>query len=90
MTVKILTDSVADIPRQLVKELDIEVIPLLIRWGEDTYRDGVDLTAEQFYQRLKHSKVPPATHRAATPTPAMMPNPPTRGVGAVCSERSLG
>lgn len=61
MTVKILTDSVADIPRQLVKELDIKVIPLVIRWGEDTYRDGIDLTAEQFYQRLKHSKVPPAT-----------------------------
>ena len=61
MTVKILTDSVADLPQPLVRELDIKVVPLLIRWGEDTYRDGVDLTAEQFYERLKHSKVPPAT-----------------------------
>jgi DegV family protein with EDD domain len=61
MTVKILTDSVADLPQPLVRELDIKVVPILIRWGEDTFRDGVDLTAEQFYQRLKHSKVPPAT-----------------------------
>jgi DegV family protein with EDD domain len=61
MTVKIVTDSVADLPSQVVKELDITVIPILIRWGEELYRDGIDLTSEQFYERLKRSKIPPTT-----------------------------
>jgi DegV family protein with EDD domain len=61
MTVKIVTDSVADLPSQVVKELDITVVPILIRWGEELYRDGIDLTAEQFYERLKRSKIPPST-----------------------------
>lgn len=61
MTVKILTDSVADLPSQVVKELDITIIPILIRWGEELYRDGIDLTSEQFYERLKRSKIPPTT-----------------------------
>ena len=61
MTVKIVTDSVADLPSQVVKELDITIIPILIRWGEELYRDGIDLTSEQFYERLKRSKIPPTT-----------------------------
>ena len=61
MTVKIVTDSVADLPSQVVKGLGITVIPIIIRWGEELYRDGIDLTAEQFYERLKRSKIPPVT-----------------------------
>ena len=61
MTVKIVTDSAADLPSEVVKELGITVIPILVRWGEKIYRDGIDLTAEQFYERLKHDKIPPTT-----------------------------
>ena len=61
MTVKIVTDSVADLPSQVVKELDITVVPILVRWGEELYRDGIDLTAAQFYERLKRSRIPPST-----------------------------
>ena len=61
MTVKIVTDSVADLPSQVVKELDITVVPILVRWGEELYRDGIDLTAAQFYERLKCSRIPPST-----------------------------
>jgi DegV family protein with EDD domain len=61
MTVKIVTDSVADLPSQVVKELGITVISILVRWGEELYRDGIDLTAEQFYERLKRSRIPPST-----------------------------
>ncbi len=67
MTVKIVTDSVADLPSQMVKELGITVIPLIIRFGEEVYRDGVDLTADQFYDKLKQSKVFPYT---SVPSPA--------------------
>jgi len=61
MTVKIVTDSVADLPSQVVKELGITVIPIVIRWGEQLFRDGIDLTPQQFYERLKSSKIPPST-----------------------------
>ncbi len=61
MTVKIVTDSVADLPSHVVKGLGITVIPIVIRWGEQLYRDGIDLTPQQFYERLKSSKIPPST-----------------------------
>jgi DegV family protein with EDD domain len=61
MTVKIVTDSVADIPPAIIKELDISIIPVLVRFGEETYRDGIDITNDQFYERLVHNKVVPTT-----------------------------
>ena len=61
MTVKIITDSSASIPPSVVKELGITIIPSLIRFGEEVYRDGVDITTEQFYERLTKDKVHPAT-----------------------------
>ena len=61
MTVKIVTDSVADLPPQVVNELGITVVPLNVRFGTEVYRDGVDLTAEQFYDRLVHSQTMPVT-----------------------------
>ena len=67
MTVKIVTDSVSDLPTEVVKELGITVIPLNVRFGEEVYRDGIDLTAEQFYERLRDSKILPVT---SVPSPA--------------------
>jgi DegV family protein with EDD domain len=61
MPVRVVTDSVADIPPDIVKELDITVIPVLLRFGEETYRDGIDMTTDQFYERLATSKVMPTT-----------------------------
>ena len=61
MPVKVVTDSVADLPSQVVEELGITVIPLNVRFGEKVYRDGIDLTTERFYQELTGSKVIPVT-----------------------------
>jgi DegV family protein with EDD domain len=61
MTVKIVTDSVADIPAEVVAELGISVIPVIVRFGEETYRDGIDITNEQFYEKLVSSKLMPTT-----------------------------
>jgi DegV family protein with EDD domain len=61
MPVKIVTDSVADIPPDIVRDLDITLIPVLLRFGEETYRDGIDMTTDQFYERLTTSKVMPTT-----------------------------
>ncbi len=61
MTVKVVTDSVADLPPGVAEELGITVIPLNVRFGTEVYRDGIDLTSEQFYNRLRHSKILPVT-----------------------------
>ncbi len=61
MTVRIVTDSVSDLPPQVVKELGIRVVPLHVRFGTEVYRDGVDLTASEFFDRLEHSKNLPVT-----------------------------
>ena len=68
MTVKIITDSSADIPDQLVEELGITVIPALVCFGDETYRDGVDITTEQFYEQLPRSETLPHTSVPTPPT----------------------
>jgi len=61
MTVKIVTDSVADLPPQVVKDLGITVIPVNVCFGDEVYRDGVDISTEEFYEKLAQSKVMPVT-----------------------------
>lgn len=59
--VRIITDSTSDLPTQIVDELGIKVVPLYVSFGEETYRDGIDLTTMNFYQKLVKSKVLPKT-----------------------------
>ena len=59
--VAIVTDSVADLPPQVAEEFGITVVPLVVRFGTDLYRDGFDLSPDEFYGRLKTSKALPAT-----------------------------
>jgi DegV family protein with EDD domain len=54
--VRIVTDSAADIPADLSRELDITSVSLLVNMGDHTYRDGVEITGEEFYRRLRESK----------------------------------
>ena len=61
MAIKIVTDSVSDIPPKIAKELGITIVPLRVRFGTEVYRDGVDLTADQFFDMLSHSETLPMT-----------------------------
>ena len=62
MTVKIITDTLSDITADLAAQLGITVIPLYVRFGEDMYRDRIDITSEDFYRRLvNESKLPSTT-----------------------------
>jgi DegV family protein with EDD domain len=63
--VGVVTDSTADIPERLASELGIDVVPCQIFFGEELYRDGLDLTPEQFYQKLAHSPALPHTSQPA-------------------------
>jgi DegV family protein with EDD domain len=61
MTIKIITDSTSDIGQELAQSLGITVVPIYVRFGDRVYRDGVDLTNEEFYRMLETSPVHPAT-----------------------------
>lgn len=61
MVVKIVTDSSCDLPAQLVQELGITVVPLYVRFGKETYRERVDISEDEFYQRLQHDPIHPNT-----------------------------
>jgi fatty acid kinase fatty acid binding subunit len=64
--VRIVTDSAADLEAAEAKELGVEVVPLTIRFGSVEYTDGVDLSVEQFYDKLASSHELPET---AAPSP---------------------
>jgi len=66
MPVKVVTDSTADLPDQLVQELGITVVPVYLRFGDKVYRDRVDISEDEFYERLTHDPVHPNTTQ---PTP---------------------
>jgi DegV family protein with EDD domain len=61
MTIRIVTDSTADLPQAFAEELGITVVPLYVQFGQNTYRDRIDISEEEFYQRLLNDPVHPST-----------------------------
>ena len=61
MAVKVVSDSTADLPPQVAKEHDITVVPLNVHFGEESFRDGIDLQSDQFFQRLTTEPKLPTT-----------------------------
>ena len=61
MTVKIVTDSLSDITDDLAQELGVTVVPLYVRFGEEVYRDRVEITTDEFYHKLVHGDILPTT-----------------------------
>jgi DegV family protein with EDD domain len=61
MTVKIVTDSTCDIPTQLAEELGITVVPIYVMFGDKSYRDRVDMSEDEFYNKLVSAPVVPST-----------------------------
>jgi DegV family protein with EDD domain len=64
--VKIVTDSTADIPLELREKLGIEMVPLKVTFGSDSYLDGVTIGGDEFYDKLASSSALPTT---STPSP---------------------
>ncbi len=67
MKIRIVTDSASDIPVKLREELGITVIPIYVRFGNEAFKDGVEITNEEFYRRLVTGEVFPGTMQ---PSPA--------------------
>jgi len=61
MAIRIVTDSTADLPSELISKWGITVVPLNVHFDEETYKDGVDLTAEQFLEKLVAAPKLPTT-----------------------------
>lgn len=59
--IKVVCDSTADIPADIVKKYGISIVPINIIFGTETFRDGIDITAEQFYNKLVESHIHPTT-----------------------------
>lgn len=66
--IKVVTDSTADLPPEVARSLGITVVPLYVHFGDEVFRDGVDLSADEFYHRLQASPRPPTT---SAPSPGV-------------------
>ena len=59
--IKIVTDSTAGLPEAMVREHDIRIIPLYVHFGEEAFKEGIDISTEQFYERLRTAASLPTT-----------------------------
>lgn len=59
--VKIITDSVSDLPMKYVKDLDIKVLPLKVIFGDEIFKDGIDMDTKAMFKRLKNTNEYPTT-----------------------------
>ena len=59
--INIVTDSTSDIPPDIARELNITAIPVHVIFGDESFDDGVTITREEFYRRLRTTKVLPTT-----------------------------
>ncbi len=66
--VAIVTDSTAYLPHNLVSAYPITVAPLVVIWGEETLKDNIDITPNEFYKRLSDAKIMPTTSQATIQT----------------------
>ncbi len=61
MTIRIVTDSACDLPQEIIRKHRITVIPLFINVGEQSYLDGINLSHQEFYERLPGFRPSPKT-----------------------------
>jgi len=64
MTVKVVTDSTSDIPLEVAQKLGITIVPNYVNFGNDTFCEGIDITPEEFYQKLTENPIHPTTSAA--------------------------
>ena len=65
-SIALMTDSTCDIPEELIQQYGITIIPELVIWGDQTFRDRIDITPQTFYERIEKDPLMPTT---TLPTP---------------------
>jgi DegV family protein with EDD domain len=61
LAVRIVTDTTADLPQSLAHDLGISVVPLSVIFGDEVFREGIDINHDLFYDKLINGKVHPTT-----------------------------
>ena len=64
----VVTDSTAYIPEEYTKKHNITVTPQILIWDSQTYRDGLDISPDEFYSRIKTAKTMPSTSQVSPAT----------------------
>ncbi len=59
--IKIITDSSADLPKEILDRLNVSVLPLLINFGEESYLDGIEITLDKLFEKIDGGEVFPNT-----------------------------
>ncbi len=59
--IALVTDSTCDLPKSVVKDKNITVIPLNVHFGQETFLDGIDLQSNEFFEKLSTSEIHPQT-----------------------------
>ncbi len=59
--IKIISDSTADLPKELLEKYDIQVVPLSVTLGENTYKDGEEICAKDIFKYYDEHKILPKT-----------------------------
>lgn len=59
--IKIITDSTCDLPQEIIKKYNIEVMPVLINFGEDSYLEGIEITRDEMIDRIERDDCLPTT-----------------------------
>lgn len=64
MKIKLICDSLCDTPKELVEKYNIDIVPLNIMLGDNEYKEGIDISNEEFYKRMKEKTEVPKTSQA--------------------------
>lgn len=59
--IKIITDSTADLSKEIYDKFDIEVLSLMINFGEESYLDGVEINTKEVFERIERDNILPTT-----------------------------
>jgi DegV family protein with EDD domain len=62
--IKLICDSLCDAPKELIEQYDIDVVPLNIILGDKEYKEGIDISNDEFYKRMKEKTEVPKTSQA--------------------------
>ncbi len=95
MTIHLVTDSTSDISPREAQALGVSVVPLVVRFGNEQFRDGVDIDPDAFYAKLEHTAVHPTTSQPspeifATLYRTLMADPADHVVGLHISSKLSG
>ena len=64
MKIKLICDSLCDVPKELIEKYEIDVVPLNIILGDKEYKEGIDISNDEFYKRMKEKTEVPKTSQA--------------------------